>query len=388
MAEAISLVLSRNFSAVQIKPKGVAMKRRQFFQAAGSGLVFSAIAKPAIAQANPEIRWRLASAFPKSLDTLWGGAETFSKYLAEATNGRFQVQLFAPGEIVGAGAGVDAVGNGTVEMGLMGSNSFAGIDPTFALASTTPFGLNTRQQNAWMYQGGGIDLWNEFYAKYNIYALPAGNTGAQMGGFFRKEVKSLEDLRGLKFRIAGLTGQVMSKLGAVPQQIAAGDVYPALERGTIDAAEWVGPYDDEKLGLARVAPYYYYPGFWEGGAMVHLFINKQKWDGLPKDYQSIVQSVAARVNIEMLAKYDAENPAALRRLVAAGAQLRPFSVEIMDAAFRATSELYNEISAKNPTFKKMIDTLLAFRDEEYLWFQVSEYSYDSYMVRARAKASR
>jgi TRAP-type mannitol/chloroaromatic compound transport system substrate-binding protein len=263
--------------------------------------------------------------------------------------------------------------------GLVASPAIAQSSPEI------PFGLNSRQMNAWLYHGGGNDLLNEFYARYNLYGLPAGNTGAQMGGWFRKEIKSTQDLQGLKFRIAGLAGQVMAKLGAVPQQIAGGDLYPALERGTIDAAEWVAPYDDEKLGFYRVAPFYYYPGFWEGGPTIHFYVNLQKWQELPKGYQAALQAAAGYANVDMQAKYDAGNPPALRRLVANGAQLRPFSQDIMEASYKAANEIYDELSATNAAFKKIFESYRAFRGEEYLWFQVAEYTYDNFMIRARAR---
>src|SRR5215207_5921350 len=362
------------------------MKRREFLKTAGAGaLATGAVASPAIAQSSPEIRWRLTSGFPKSLDTIYGGAEVFSKYVSDATDGRFQIQPFAAGEIVGTFQAADAVTNGTVEMAHTASYYYVGKDPTFAVGAALPFGLNARGLNAWMYHGGGIDLVNEFMAKQNIYALPGGNTGTQMGGWFRKEVKTVDDLKGLKMRIAGIAGQVMAKLGVIPQQVAGGDIYPALERGTIDAAEWIGPYDDEKLGFNKVAPFYYYPGWWEGGLTLSFYFNKAKWEELPKNYKSIAQAAAMAANTDMLAKYDARNPAALRRLVGAGAQLRPFSPEIMDTSFKATNELYDEISAKNPDFKKGLDAIRAFRNEEYLWFQVAEFTYDAYMIRARTR---
>ncbi|MBB4041425.1 TRAP-type mannitol/chloroaromatic compound transport system substrate-binding protein [Microvirga flocculans] len=361
------------------------MKRRQFLQATAIGAASTAVAAPAIAQSMPELKWRLQSGFPKSLDTIYGGAEVIAKYVSEATDGKFQIQPFAAGEIVGTPQIADAVGNGTIEMGHTCSYYYFGKDPTFALGTAAPFGLNARQMNAWLYQGGGNDLLNEFYAKHNLYGMPAGNTGVQMGGWFRKEIKTVEDLKGLKMRIAGIAGMVMQKLGAVPQQIPGGDIYPALERGTIDAAEWVGPYDDEKLGFSKVAPYYYYPGFWEGGPAIHLFVNQAKWKELPKAYQAILTTAAGYANADMLAKYDARNPAALRRLLGAGTQLRPFSQEILEAAFKATNEVYDEVSAKNADFKKVIDAVKAFRNEEYLWFQVAEYAYDTFMIRARAR---
>jgi TRAP-type mannitol/chloroaromatic compound transport system substrate-binding protein len=361
------------------------MKRRQFIQAAGVGLAAGAVAKPAIAQTLPEVKWRLTSGFPKSLDTIYGAAEVFARYVSEATDGRFQVQVFAAGEIVGTFQAADAVGNGTVEMAHTCSYYYFGKDPTFAIGTALPYGLNARQMNAWLYQGGGNDMLNEFYAKHNMYGLPGGNTGTQMGGWFRKEIKTVADVQGLKMRIAGLAGLVMAKLGAVPQQIAGGDIYPALERGTIDAAEWVGPYDDEKLGFAKVAPYYYYPGFWEGGPAIHFMINQGKWKDLPKNYQAVVTTAAAYANVDMQAKYDARNPAALRRLVGAGTQLRPFPQEVLEAGYKAANEVYEETSAKNADFKKLYEAVKAFRGEEYLWFQVAEYTYDNFMIRARAR---
>jgi TRAP-type mannitol/chloroaromatic compound transport system substrate-binding protein len=361
------------------------MKRRQFLQAAGLGAAATTVAAPAIAQAMPEVRWRLQSGFPKSLDTIYGAAEVFAKYVGEATDGKFQIQTFAAGEIVGTAQIADAVGNGTVEATHTASYYYFGKDPTFAIGTAIPFGLNSRQMNAWLYHGGGTDLLNEFYAKHNLYALPAGNTGVQMGGWFRKEIKTVADLQGLKMRIAGLAGVVLAKLGVVPQQIPGGDIYPALERGTIDAAEWVGPYDDEKLGFNKVAPFYYYPGFWEGGPTLHVMVNLAKWNELPKSYQALVAAAAGYANVDMQAKYDARNPAALRRLVGGGAQLRPLSNEILDAAYKAANEVYDETGAKNPDFKKIYDSYRSFRNEEYLWFQVAEFTFDAFMIRTRAR---
>ena len=256
---------------------------------------------------------------------------------------------------------------------------------TFAFPTAIPWGLNPRQENAWMYHGGGIDLMNEFFAKHNLYGMPAGNTGTQMGGWFRKEIKGVADLQGLKMRIGGLAGQVLTKLGLVPQQLPGGDIYPDLERGTVDAAEWVGPYDDEKLGFNKVAPYYYYPGFWEGGAQITAFVNLAKWNELPKAYKSLLTAACGYANVDMQAKYDARNPAALRRLVSGGAQLRPFPQELLEASYKAANEHYDELSQKNPEWKKIYEPYRAFRNEEYIWFQVAEYTYDNFMIRARAR---
>ena len=229
--------------------------------------------------------------------------------------------------------------------------------------------------------GGGKEVLNEFYAKYNQTAFSCGNTGCQMGGWFRKEINSVDDLKGLKFRIGGFPGRVLQKLGAVPQQIAGGDIYPALEKGTIDAAEWVGPYDDEKLGFYKVAPHYYYPGWWEGGSMLFTFVNLDKWNALPKSYQAVLEQAGHYANNWMIAKYDTANPPALRRLLANGAKLHGFSPPIMEACFKAAKELHTEIAATNPSFKKVYESMTDFTTNGYQWFQVAELGYDSFMVR-------
>jgi TRAP-type mannitol/chloroaromatic compound transport system substrate-binding protein len=361
------------------------VNRRRFLTTASIAAAATPIAAPAIAQTLPEVKWRIASSFPKSLDTIFGGAEVIAKKVAQATSNKFQIRVFAAGEIVPGLQVADAVQNGTVEAGHTAGYYYVGKDPTFALDTTIPFGLNTRQQNAWMYQGGGLELMREFFKDYNIISFPAGNTGAQMGGWFRKEIKTPDDLKGLKFRIAGMAGQVVQKLGAVPQQIAGGDIYPALEKGTIDAAEWVGPYDDEKLGFNKVAPFYYYPGWWEGEAQLSLYVNTDKWKELPPEYQAVLEMACAEANLWMTAKYDADNPAALRRLVAAGTQLRPYSREIMQAAYKASFEIYDELSAKNPKWKKIYEAWSKFRDEEYLWFRVSENTFENFVYAQSAR---
>jgi TRAP-type mannitol/chloroaromatic compound transport system substrate-binding protein len=361
------------------------MKRRDFIKSAGLGVAGAAVAAPAIAQSMPDLKWRMTSSFPKSLDTIYGAAEVFVKAVAEATDNKFQIQLFAAGEIVPGLQAADAVSNGTVEMCHTASYYYIGKDPTFAFGTAVPFGLNSRMQTAWLQVGGGGELMNEFYKKYNIIAFLAGNTGAQMGGWYRKEIKEPKDLSGLKMRIGGFAGQVLSKLGLVPQQIAGGDIYPALEKGTIDAAEWVGPYDDEKLGFQKVAKYYYYPGWWEGGPSLHNMVNIEKWNALPAAYKSIIKTASSLANETMQARYDAANPAALKRLVGGGAELRPFSQPVLEACLKAANEVYAETSAKNADFKKIHEAMTAFRNDQYLWWQVAEYTYDNFMVRSRPK---
>jgi TRAP-type mannitol/chloroaromatic compound transport system substrate-binding protein len=358
------------------------MKRRAFLSGAALAAASATIVSPAVAQSTPEVRWRLTSSFPKSLDTIFGTAETFAKYLSEATDGRFQIQTFAAGEIVPGLQALDAVSNGTVECAHTPTYFYTGKEPALALGTGIPFGLNARHQHSWWHFAGGEAIVNEALAKFNTIGLVCGNSGTQMGGWFRSEIRSVDDLKGLKFRIGGVGGQVLAKLGVVPQQIAAGDIYPALERGTLDAVEFVGPYDDEKLGFNKVAKFYYYPGFWEGGAMLHLVVNKGAWDRLPKPYQNILRMCAESANNWMLAKYDAVNAPALRRLVASGTEIRAFPLPVLDAAAKAADELYMELSAKSPIFKKGYESMAAFRQEQYTWWQIAEYAFDSYQIRA------
>jgi len=363
------------------------MKRRQFLKTAGLGVAASAaVAAPAIAQSMPEMRWRLTASWPKSLDTLFGACETFAKFVSEATDGRFQIQTFAAGEIVPGLQVLDAVQNGTVELGHSAQYYYIGKDPTWALFCAVPFGLNARQQNAWFYEGDGQQLIDEFGAKFNTKCLLMGNTGCQMGGWFRKEIRTPADFNGLKMRIGGWAGKTLGKLGLVAQQLAGGDIYPALEKGTIDAAEWVGPYDDEKLGFYKVAKYYYYPGWWEGGTTNHLLINLQKWNELPKAYKAIITAAAGAANVMEQANYDKRNPEALKRLLSNGVQLRPFTQEVMEACLKASNEVNAEESAKNPNYKKVVENMEAFRAQEYFWWQVAEYGFDTFQIRSLRRA--
>jgi TRAP-type mannitol/chloroaromatic compound transport system substrate-binding protein len=357
------------------------MDRRKLLKVAGATAVTGAVSAPAIAQSAPTIKWRLTTTFPKTLDTLYGACDLLAKTVADLSDQKFQISVYGPGEIVPPFQVFDAVANNTVEMGNTASYYYIGKDLAFAFGTAVPFGLNTRQMNSWLAYGGGLDLLNELYGTFGMMAIPFGNTTAQMGGWFRKEIKTVDDLAGLKFRVGGMAGMVLSKLGVVPQQLPPGDIYPSLEKGTIDAAEWIGPYDDEKLGFLKVAPYYYYPGWWEGCANGFLYINVGKWNELPKPYQSMITAACAVAAGDLTAKYDAYNARSIKRLVANGAQLRPFSPEILDASFKATNELYAEIGAKNERFKKLHDSMMSFRLEQYQWDQVCEATYDNYMIR-------
>ena len=354
------------------------MDRRSLIKNAGIAGVLAAGIAPAV-HAQAAIRWRLASSFPKSLDTLFGGAQVFSEAVKRMSGGKFEISTHAAGELMPAFGVVDAVQQGSVECAQTAPYYFFGKDETFSLGCAVPFGLNSRQLTAWMYEANGLKLMREFYAKYNIVNFPGGNTGAQMGGWFRKEIKSSRDLKGLKFRIAGLAGKVMERLGVVPQNIPGGDIYPALEKGTIDAAEWVGPYDDQKLGLVKVAPYYYYPGFWEGSAELDFFINDKAWNALSAENKAIVEAAASQTHIDIQAKYDARNPVALKQLVAGGAKLRAFPTDMMNEAFKAANAVYDDISGKNPGFKKVYDDMIRFRADANLWFRFTEMSFDRFM---------
>jgi TRAP-type mannitol/chloroaromatic compound transport system substrate-binding protein len=361
------------------------MKRRDFLKVSVAGAAATAIASPAIAQSAPEVKWRLTSSFPKSLDTIYGGAEQVSKYVAEMTDNKFQIQVFAAGEVVPGLQALDATANNTVEMCHTVSYYYVGKDPTFAIFASVPFGLNARQNNSWWYQGGGQELGNEFFKKYGVIGFPTGNTGTQMGGWFRKEIKTVADLSGLKMRIGGIAGQVLQKVGVVPQQLAGGDIYPALEKGTIDAAEWVGPYDDEKLGFVKVAKYYYYPGWWEGTGQGHNIMNLEKWNALPKHYQAAIETASYDTFTWVTGKYDYVNPPALKRLLAAGAILRPFPQEVLEACYNAANGIYADLAKTNPHFNKLYTSLAAFRAESLAWNQVAELSYDSFMMRMRTR---
>ena len=362
------------------------MERRTFLTGAAVAAAAGAVASPAVAQSMPEVKWRLTSSFPKTLDTIFGTAQTLAKYVSDATDGRFQIQCFAAGELVPALQALDAVTTGAVECAHTPTYFYTGKDPVLVFGTGSPFGLNARMANAWWHFADGADLINASLAKFNAIGFLAGNSGCQMGGFFRKELKEVADLQGLKFRIAGMGGQVLARLGVVPQVIAPGDVYSALERGTIDAAEFVGPYDDEKTGLYRVAKYYYYPGWWEGGAMIHFLANLEKFNELPPSYQAILKQASDAANVWMLAKYDTVNAPALRRLLAAGTELRPFPQAIMEAALKASNELLAEMAAKNADFKKCLDSVNAYRGDQLAWWQVGELSFDSFMARTRGRS--
>lgn len=337
------------------------------------------VAAPAVQGSLPAIRWRLASSFPRSLDTIFGGAETLANRVRAMTGGRFDIRVFQGGEIVPGLQAFDAVEQGTVEVCHTCSYYYTGKDNTFGFGTAMPFGMNARQMNAWIYFGGGQELLDDFYAGYNVRSFAGGNTGTQMGGWWRKTVSTVDELKGIKMRVAGLGGAVFAELGVIPQQIAGGDIYPALERGTIDAAEWVGPYDDERLGFYKVAKNYYYPGWWEPGPMIHFFVNQTEWAKLPSEYQEAFQAAAYEANVVMMARYDHQNPIALAKLLQSGVKLQQFSQPILVAAYKAAQQLYADEAAKNPVFKKILRAYDKYRRTQNAWFSVAENRMDVFL---------
>jgi TRAP-type mannitol/chloroaromatic compound transport system substrate-binding protein len=358
------------------------MERRSFVRGAGIAGVLAAGVAPAV-HAQATLRWRLSSSFPKSLDTLYGGSEVFAKKVGEMTGGKFQITVHAPGELVPAFGKVEAVQNGTVEMASTAPYYFFGKDETFALACAIPFGLNMRQMTAWYFEGNGLKLMRDFYRNYSIVNFAAGNTGAQMGGWWRKEIKSLADVKGQKFRTGGFSGRVFERLGGIPQNIPGGEIYQALEKGTIDAAEWVGPYDDQKLGFNKVAPFYAYPGWWEGGPQLENWVNAKAYDSLSAEYKAVIEAASTYALVDMQAKYDAKNATALKQLVSAGAKLFPFPKDLMDAAFKESMALYSDLSAKNANWKKVYEDFSNFRRDVNLWFRFTEATFDDFMQRQK-----
>ncbi|THU02729.1 ABC transporter substrate-binding protein [Lampropedia puyangensis] len=355
------------------------MDRRSIIKGAGLAGVLAAGVAPAV-HAQQAVRWRLASSFPKSLPTIFGSAEKLASSVKAMSGGKFEISVHPAGELMPAFGVVDALQADTIEIGQTAAYYYTGKDPIFAFSCAVPFGLTTLQLNAWKDHGNGYKLLNAFFEKYNFRAASAGNTTTQMGGWYRKEIKTVDDLKGLKMRLGGgVFGEAMAKLGVVAQNIPGGDVYTALEKGTLDAAEFVGPYDDEKLGLNKVAPFYYYPGWWEGSAELEFFINIKKYNELSPENKAILDAATRVAAADMTSKYTAYNPGALKKLVADKTQLKMFSKEIMDAGFKASMEVFAEHEAKSPEFKEIHQDMRAFQRDQILWNRFSEFPFNQYM---------
>jgi TRAP-type mannitol/chloroaromatic compound transport system substrate-binding protein len=316
---------------------------------------------------------------------MFGTAQSICRHVAEATDNKFVIQAYSAGEIAPSQQALDAVTSGSVECAYTPLFFYSGKDATLGLGSGLPFGLNARHQMSWWTFGGGAEFVNASLKRFNALGIPAGSTGAQMGAWFKKEIVSLDDLKGLKIRIGALGGPIMARVGAVPYKMGHADVFAAMENGTLDAAEFICPHDDEKLGLAKVAKFNHFPCWWESGGMIHLVANLDRWNALPKSYQSVLARACEAANSWMLAKYDSLNPAALKRLVASGVVLKPFPQPVLDACQKATQDHFAEISARDPFFKKAYDSAAAFRKEEVLWWQIAEQAYDSLTLGARGR---
>ena len=329
-------------------------------------------------QTQPQVRWRLASSFSRSLDTIYGAAEIMADRVSEITNGKFQIRSYPGGELVPALEVLSNVQSGTVQMGHSASYYFIGSNPALAFDATVPFGMTARQYNGWMYEGGGLELMREVFADFNVRNFPGGNTGMQMGGWFRTEVTSLDDMQGLKMRIPGLGGQVMNEMGVNTQVLPSGEIYPSLERGAIDAAEWVGPYDDEKLGFHEVAQYYYYPGWWEPGPALTFYVNQDAWEELPSTYQSALQAACAEANVRMLAQYDYKNPAALDRLLEKDITLRRFPDAVMSRAQEVTTQILEDNATGNGQYREIYEAYKQARADAYRWFGTAETAYSDF----------
>jgi TRAP-type mannitol/chloroaromatic compound transport system substrate-binding protein len=350
------------------------MKRREFLKYGAASAATLGLTQSIAQSADlPELEWDMATSWPTSLDTIFGGAQVLAERVSAITAGKFTINPRAAGEVAPGTEVLNVVEQGAVPCGHTASYYYVGRSPVMAFGTSLPFGLNAQQQNAWLYDGGGLAALQEYYANnFGIIQFPAGNTGVQMGGWFRREINTVADLQGLKMRIPGLGGQVMSKLGVTVQVLPGGEIFQALQTGAIDAAEWVGPYDDEKLGLNKAAEFYYYPGWWEPGPTLEFQVNIAEWEALPPEYQAAIQAASYEANLTMLARYDARNNEALQRLIEAGVQLRAYSDEILNAAEAAANELYEEYKAADADFATIYEQWSAFKTRVQAWHNINE----------------
>ncbi|MCK6506575.1 TRAP transporter substrate-binding protein DctP [Myxococcota bacterium] len=328
--------------------------------------------------AGRQVLWRLASSFPRSLDTIFGAAEVLSERVAAMTGGAFQIRVYPAGELVPALQVLDAVQQGTVQIGQSAGYYYIGKNPALAFDTCVPFGMTARQQGAWLWEGGGLELVDAMYADFGVRCLPAGNTGVQMGGWFKRAVPDLQSLQGLKMRIPGIGGRVMAELGVSVQNIAGGDIFPALETGAIDATEWVGPYDDEKLGFYKAANLYYQPGWWEPGPNLSIFVGERAWASLPAEYQQILRTAAFQAGVAMQTRYDQKNPEAFERLLAAGVQVQTFADEILARAREVAFQMYADAAAADPAYRRVYEPWEQARRRHAAWWGQAELAYQRF----------
>ncbi|NJK36046.1 MAG: TRAP transporter substrate-binding protein DctP [Oscillatoriales cyanobacterium SM2_2_1] len=329
-------------------------------------------------RAEPRLEWQMATSWSKDLDLVMNAINFFQQRVAAITDGKFVIKMLEDSQKVPPFAVLDAVGNNTVSIGHTSMYYYVNRVPAFAFAATVPFGLTAYQQLSWYYQGGGLELLEPLFAAVKVVGIPCGSPGVQMGGWFREELNRSSDFRGLKMRIPGLGGQVLSRLGAKVVLLSADQIYGALERGEVDAAEWQNPYDDEKLGLHRVAKFYYYPGWWEPGLSNYMIVNRQAWQNLSRTYQEILRATAAEAGMKMLADYNSNNAAALDRLVAGGTQIRAFSTEFLQSAYQGTIAVLEEQAQRDREFRRIYGPWRKFRAQIYQWNRVNELSFEKF----------
>ena len=319
--------------------------------------------------------WKMVTTWPPNFPIFQEGVQRFADEVKTLSNGRLDIKVFAGGELVPPLQVFDAVSQGMVEMGHGAGYYWAGKLPAAQFFTAVPFGMNAQGMNAWL-SAGGLELWRELYKPHNLIPFPMGNTGVQMGGWFNKKIDSVADLKGLKMRIPGLGGKVFAKAGGTPVLMAGGEIYTALDRGTIDATEWVGPFHDERLGLYRAARYYYYPGWHEPGPVLELTVNAQAYAGLPPDLQKAIEVAAAETNQWMLDQFEARNMEALRRLTGEHkVQVLPFPDDVLAELKRLTEVVLAEEAEKNADFRKVYDDYRAFMADHDEWSQLSEAAY-------------
>ncbi len=359
------------------------MKRRDFINKAGAGAVIagSTLLTPSLVHAKTKYKWKMVTAWPKNFPGLGTGANLLAKMINEMSDGRIKVKVYGAGELVPAFEVFDAVSKGTAQMGHSGAYYWKGKAAATQFFSAVPFGLTAQEMNAWLYYGGGMELWRELYAPFNLIPAAAGNSGVQMAGWFNKEIKSVDDLKGLKMRIPGLGGEVLRRAGGTPLTIAGGELFTALQTGTIDATEWVGPYNDLAFGLHKAAKYYYYPGWHEPGSTMEAMINKPAFEELPKDLQSIVLAACKAVNMDMISNYTARNNQALDTLVNKhGVKLMPLPDDVLKTLKQLSEEVVLELANKDPMSMKIYTSFNQFRSQVSQWSSLSEQAF----LKARA----
>ncbi len=355
------------------------MDRRNFLKKAAAitaGVAAAGAVSSAPVSAGNRIKWRMVTSWPPAFPILQTGAERFAKRVEEMSGGRLSIHVFAGGELVPPLGVFDAVSQGSVQCGHSSAYYWAGKCPAAQWFTTVPFGLDAQGMNTWLYYGGGLKLWEEVYSRFNLVPRPAGNTGVQMGGWFNRKIRTIDDFKGLKMRIPGLGGKVISKAGGVVVLLPGGEIYTSLERGVIDATEWVGPAHDMRMGFQRVAKYYYTPGWHEPGSTLELIINKKAYDSLPDDLKTIVDTAAAELNVQMLSEFEAENAKALVKLKAdKNVQILTFPPEVMSKLREYAHETINEVAASDPVARKVNDAFQKFRKELSGWSRLSEKEY-------------